>query len=102
MRSPSLDGPRSGGHDIIGDVVRDHASAHRLTASELVSGCTRAHGLLDLAPDQDTGRLATRLEPGRGRVVLTNSDYAAYARLTDRLIAMFHPGDHLARFLYRG
>ncbi len=36
------------------------------------------------------------------RVVLTAGQYAAYKRVTDRILATWHRGDSLARFLYRG
>jgi hypothetical protein len=36
------------------------------------------------------------------RVVLTAGEYAVYERVTDRILATWHRGDSLARFLYRG
>ena len=74
----------------------------REKSTELVAGFARAHGLLDLAPDDDTRQLAELVEGRTGRLVLTVDQEAAYRRLTDRALAMFHLSDPLARFLYRG
>ena len=43
-----------------------------------------------------------RREGQTGRVVFTGDQERAYRRLTDRVLAMFHHGDPLARLLYRG
>lgn len=82
------------GHDR-GFVVQDRPE-------DLVASFARAHGLVDLAPDADTWTLAGRLAGETGRVVLTVDEEAAYKRLTDRALAMFHLNDPLARFMYRG
>lgn len=91
-----------GGNELVAEVLAEHADVHRRAASELVAGAARAHGLLDLEPDDDTALLAARLPATAGRVVLTGPEQKAYDRLTGRVLAMFHTGDHLARFIYRG
>jgi hypothetical protein len=72
--------------------------------AELVAIFARAHGLVDADADADadTLTLARRLAGETGRVVLTVDEEAAYKRLTDRALAMFHHNDPLARFVYRG
>ena len=91
-----------GGDEFVADVLAEHAAARGQGAAELVAGASRAHGLLDLPADADTGLLAERLARGSGRAVLTPLELTAYERVTDRVLAMFHAGDPLARFLYRG
>lgn len=36
------------------------------------------------------------------RVVLTAAEYGSYQRVTERILATWHDGDPLERFLYRG
>jgi len=96
------------GDELVAEVLSSRAAGGRhpgdrpRPVAELVAGFARAHGLLDLAPDVDTELLAGRLEGRQGRVVLSESEHEAYRRLTERTLAMFHTGDPLARFLYRG
>jgi hypothetical protein len=47
--------------------------------------------------DRGTGAIGDQSE----RVVLGASAYAAYQRVTDRILATWHRGDRLAPFLYR-
>ena len=91
-----------GGDDLVAGVLADHAAVHRLSVAELIAGCARAHGLLDLGADNDTARLTALLQTAEGRVVLDADDHAAYGRYVERVITLFHGGDPLTRFLYRG
>jgi hypothetical protein len=88
--------------ELVSDALADHAARYRLTVAELIVGCTRSHGLVDLVSDNDTMILADRLASALGPTVLTRHEHAAYLRLTERIITMFHGSDPLARFLYRG
>jgi hypothetical protein len=83
------------------DVLAEFAD-RREHPSDLVSGFARAHGLLDLDPDEDTRRLAAIVGGTTGRTVLDVDEERAYKRLTDRALAMFHLNDPLERFAYRG
>ncbi|MDP9388688.1 MAG: hypothetical protein M3Q48_12445 [Actinomycetota bacterium] len=88
--------------EFVAEVLAEYASDRRQRPAELVAGAARAHGLLDLCANADTVLLAERLARGSDPVVLTPPELAAYERLTERVLAMFHAGDPLARFLYRG
>jgi hypothetical protein len=90
-----------GGAEMAADVLAGFADDAAKPA-DLVADFARAHGLVDLAADDDTRALADRLPRENTRVVLTPSEEAAYQRLTERALAMFHLNDPLARFLYRG
>jgi len=142
-----------GGDEFAEDVLREFVDDRRKEQpGDLVASFARAHGVIDLAPDDDTRLLAAKVAAGcprcngRGwsplakpldqrlaesevtgiplselspswmkapcpdcegsgkvaRVVLTVEEERAYKRLTDRVLAMFHLNDPLARFLYRG
>ena len=91
-----------GGDELVADALADHAASHRLTVAELIAGCARSHGLLDLIPHSDTKLLADRPLSARDRVVLTREEHNAYVLITHRIIAMFHVDDPFAHFLYRG
>jgi hypothetical protein len=88
------------GDELVIGVLEESAQATGQPAMALVAGAARAHGLLDLAPDADTELLAERLQTGR--VLLAPAEQSAYERLTERVLGMFHTGDPLARYLYRG
>jgi len=90
-----------GGEEAAAEVLREFID-DREQPSDLVASFARAHGLLDLAPDDDARLLAAVTEGKTGRVLLTVDEERAYKRLTDRVLAMFHLNDPLARFLYRG
>jgi len=90
-----------GGDEMAADVLREFAERNE-EPSALVAAFARAHGLLDLAADDDTRRLAERMAGQTGRLLLTVEEEQAYKRLTERALAMFHLNDPLARFLYRG
>jgi hypothetical protein len=77
-------------------------TAQSEAAADLVASFAQAHGLLDLAPDDDTRTLASLIVSRSDPVILTSDQEAAYERLTGRALAMFHLNDPLARFLYRG
>ncbi|HZT66127.1 MAG TPA: hypothetical protein VFA11_10100 [Acidimicrobiales bacterium] len=97
-----------GGDELVAEVLTERAAGGRhpgdrgQPVAQLVASYARAHGLLDLAPDEDTELLAGCLENRQGQVVLTGAEHDAYRRLTERALGMFHTGDPLARFLYRG
>lgn len=46
--------------------------------------------------------LAGAAETGERRVVLTDAQFAAYQRLAERIMGVWHPGDPLGRFLFSG
>ena len=46
--------------------------------------------------------LARMLPAGAGRVLVDEVTHAAYQRLVDRILAIWHAGDSLGPFLYRG
>lgn len=89
-------------HEFVADVLAEHAAGGRQRPADLVAGVARAHGLLDLVADVDTVLLAGRLTDASGPVILTPPELAAYERLTERVLAMFNPGDPFERFVYRG
>jgi hypothetical protein len=69
---------------------------------DLVAEAARLHGLLWLPWDGRVARVAAVLPAGAGRVVLDEATHAAYQELVDRVLGIWHAGDHLAPFLYRG
>lgn len=71
------------------------------TPVDIVTGLTRALGVLDLAPDADTELLTSLLAvPPTAAVTLTPAADAAYARLADRINTMWADGSDLDRFGY--
>jgi len=93
----------TGWDDTIADALADHAARARLTPADLVVGCTRALTLLDPVDVDDATVLAALLQDEHAeRIVLSPDQHNAYRRLTSEHLAVFHTGDHLARFLYRG
>lgn len=89
--------------ELVTDIVENFSVGPHQTPNDLVASFARTHGILDLAPDDDTRTLADLITgAGTGPVVLTSRQEAAYERLTGRALAMFHLNDPLARFLYRG
>ena len=88
------------GDEMAAEVLREFVD-EREQPSDLVARFARAHGLLDLAPDEDTRLLAAVIDGKVGWVFLTIEEERAYKRLTERMLAMFHLNDPLARFLYR-
>jgi hypothetical protein len=77
------------------------ASGSAPTPVQLVETLARVHGLLDLAITADTELLTARIAAaGRGDVVLTAVEAAAYQRIADRFNGMWALSDPLSRFLY--
>ncbi len=68
----------------------------------LIAEASRLHGLLSLPWDDTLSTLFAVLPPGVGRVVLDQGAHAAYQRLVDRILGIWHAGDPLAPYLYRG
>lgn len=68
---------------------------------DLVEALSRIHGILDLAPTQDSTRLAELVATsGDHDLILTADDEAAYTRTADRFNAMWALSSSLDRFLY--
>jgi hypothetical protein len=76
----------------------------RQRPQDLVADIARLHGLLELAWDDDVALLAAQLTPGDlpRKMVLDHAAVDAYRRVTDRIVAIWHLGDPLASWLYRG
>jgi len=92
-----------GWDDTIAEVLTDHAARARLTPADLVAGCTRALTLLDPVGVDGATVLAALLQDQHGERIVLNADrHDAYRRLTGEHLTLFHTGDPLARFLYRG
>ncbi len=89
-------------NELVSEVLREFSVGPHQAPSDLVESFARAHGVLDLAADDDTRALAALIAAGPGPVVLSSDQEAVYERLTGRALAMFHLNDPLARFLYRG
>lgn len=108
-RGRSWSGPPPGstaavpaGGELAANTLREFAGPGE-TATDLAASFARAHGVLDLVPDDDTRTIAALLAgAGSGSVVLTSEQEGAYKRFTGRALAMFHLNDPLARSLYRG
>ncbi len=86
------------GDERAAEVLREFADGDPI---DLVGTVARAHGAIDLAADDDTRLLAARISGEMGRIVLSVEEEEAYKRLTERVLAVFHLSDPLARFLYR-
>lgn len=94
----------AGSHPGVDEALSDYAGDPQV-AEGLVAAAERMAALLELVWDDDVDVLAARLDPGRleaARVVLSPEEYAAYLRVTDRILATWHAGDPLERSLYRG
>ena len=65
--------------------LRDFAR-HGQTSEDLIMSFAQAHGILDLAPDDDSRFLVETLIKQQGRVVLTPAQGQAYGRLTQRFL----------------
>ena len=90
-------------HDeLVADALAEMAGTDGRTPEDLVAEAARLQGLLSLAWDDDVSQLARALPAGAGRVVLTEATHGAYQRVVDRILAIWHAGDPLAPFLYRG
>jgi hypothetical protein len=91
-----------GGDELVADAVADVAATYRLTPADLVAEAARLHGLLSLPWDDAVAHLASVLQPGAGRVVLDEASHGAYQGVIDRVLSIWHAGDPLAWYLYRG
>ncbi len=88
--------------ELVVDVLQDMAGTLRRKPEDLIAEAARLHGLLSLPWDDTVSTLFAVLPPGAGRVVLDQGAHAAYQRLVDRILAIWHAGDPLAPYLYRG
>ena len=88
--------------DVVVDVLQVHAETARRQPEDLIAEAARLHGLLSLPWDDTVSALADALPSGGGRVVLDQAGHAAYQRLVDRILGIWHAGDPLAPYLYRG
>jgi hypothetical protein len=68
---------------------------------DLVVNFAQAHGILDLAPDDDSRFFVQTLIREQGLVVLSPAQEQAYRRLSRRFLDL-QLNDPLARFLFRG
>jgi hypothetical protein len=94
----------------IGLVVREFATAWgrrgTVTAERLVEVAARLHGVCDLGWGTDEHRIARCLDRAATngdvgvRIVLDPIEEAAYGRIRDRLVRMWHDFDPLSRWLY--
>lgn len=89
-----------GGNPVVVDALDDPDTVW--TPQKLVERAARLHGLCDLAWGDDQQLVADRLIAARGLavVVLTDVEEAAYGRVRDRLVAMWHDFDPLERWAY--
>ncbi len=85
--------------DALAEVAR---KTDRGEPEDLVTEAARLQGLLSLPWDDDVSQLARTLPAGGGRVVLTEATHGAYQRVVDGILGIWHAGDPLAPFLYRG
>lgn len=93
-------------HPAVDEALSDYAGDPQ-AAERLVATAQRVAALLELVWDDDVDDLAARLDVGvlaaePQRVVLTGQEYTAYLRVSERILASWHAGDPLGRFLYRG
>ena len=89
------------GNQLVHDALEDLAEPRRPQA--LLADIGRLHRLLNLDWDDDVADLADRLAaPAPRTVVLDRAGADAYRRVTDRIIAAWHDGNPLARWLYQG
>ena len=94
----------------LGLIVREFATnvspRGAVTAERLVEIAARLHGVCDLGWGVDEQRLARCLDRAAAgadvevRIVLDPVEEAAYGRIRDRLVRMWHDFDPLARWLY--
>ena len=94
-----------GANPLVVQVLDDYASSSpgRSTGPEdLVVEAARLHGLLDLPWDDHVARLADALPAGVGDVTLSPALHDDYETVAGRVLRIWHHGDPLAPFLYRG
>ena len=88
--------------ELVVDVLQDLAKTTRRKPEDLIAEAARLHGLLSLPWDDTVSALVEALPSGAGRVVLDHPTHSAYQRLVDRILGIWHAGDRLAPYLYRG
>lgn len=88
--------------ELVVNVLTQRARNGNRKPEDLIAQAARLHGLLTLPWDDTVSTLFTVLPPGAGRVVLDQVAHAAYQRLADRILGIWHAGDPLAPYLYRG
>ena len=88
--------------DLAVDALEDLAETAGCKPEDLIAEAARLHGLLSLPWDDTVSALVDALPPGAGRIVLDRAAHGAYQQLVDRILGIWHAGDHLARYLYRG
>ena len=92
-----------GADELVHDALVEAAATERDRKPEdLVAEAARLHGLVSLPWDDVVNRVATALPAGVGRVVLDGGTHVLYKMLVDRILGIWHAGDPLAPFLYRG
>ncbi|HET7486554.1 MAG TPA: hypothetical protein VFJ85_01400 [Acidimicrobiales bacterium] len=91
-----------GDDEDVANAVAELAEAYRMKPEDLVAEAARLHGLLSLPWDDDVALLADVLAAGAGRVVLDAAAHQAYERVVGRILGIWHVGDPLAPWLYRG
>lgn len=92
-----------GADELVHDALVEAAAAElERKPEDLVAEAARLHGLLSLPWDDVVSRVAASLPAGAGRVVLDEATHAAYQQLVDRVLGIWHAGEPLAPFLYRG
>ena len=91
------------GHDdAVVEALVEAAGNDGAKPEDRIAEAARLHGLLSLPWDNDVSLLARVLPAGAGRVVLDEATGAAYQRVVDRILGIWHAGDPLAPYLYRG
>lgn len=88
--------------ELIVDALEELARHSNRKPEDLIAEAARLHGLLSLPWDDTVGALFEALPHGAGLVVLDPAAHAAYQRLIDRILGIWHAGDRLAPYLYRG
>lgn len=86
----------------VADVVVALAEGYGMKPEDLVAEAARLHGLLSLPWDADAALLTSILPVGAGRVVLDEASHAAYQRLVNHILGIWHVGDPFGPWLYRG
>lgn len=89
-------------NELVVDALEELARHSNRKPEDLIAEAARLHGLLSLPWDDTVSALFEALPHGGGRVVLDPAAHAAYQRLVDRILGIWHAGDRLAPYLYRG
>jgi hypothetical protein len=92
-----------GGRPDVAEFLDDWADERHTTVEAIVALASRVHQLCHLSSGSDHDLLAPQLEAasaGGERTVLSHQQEAAYRRLRERFVAVWHDGDPLARWMY--